>query len=188
VNNIWQGELVRLRGIEPGDWETHFAWDQDSELSRRLDRVFPPKSAEATREWAARTATRDLDGDNYFFEIENRAGELVGSMSTQACNPRNGTFEYGVAVRDEHKRKGYANEAIRLVLRYYFQELRYQKAIAWVYSFNTPSIRLHEALGFQQEGRLRRMIYTDGQWFDNLVFGITMEEFAARYAQPPTIK
>lgn len=188
MSSIWQGELVRLRGIEPSDWEAHFAWDQDSEMSRRLDYVYLPKSAEATRAWANRTATREPDGDNYFFEIENRAGDLVGSISTHFCSPRNGTLEYGIAIRDAHKRKGYAGEAIRLLLRYYFLELRYQKAIAWVYSFNVPSIRLHESLGFQQEGRLRRMTYTDGRWYDNLVFGITAEEFAARYPQPPAVE
>ena len=44
------------------------------------------------------------------------------------------------------------------------------------------SIRLHEKLGFQLEGRLRRMIYTNGQFFDELLFGLTAEEFAARYS------
>ncbi len=33
-------------------------------------------------------------------------------------------------VRREHQRKGYASEAIRLVLRYFFEELRYQKVNA----------------------------------------------------------
>jgi RimJ/RimL family protein N-acetyltransferase len=39
-------------------------------------------------------------------------------------------------------------------------------------------IRLHERLGFRREGCLRRMIYTDGQYFDDLIFGLTAEEFA----------
>ena len=83
-------------------------------------------------------------------------------------------------IRREHQRRGYASEAIALVLRYYFQELRYQKASVRAYSFNEPSIRLHERLGFQLEGRLRREVYTEGRYFDVLVFGMTAEEFAAR--------
>jgi RimJ/RimL family protein N-acetyltransferase len=78
-------------------------------------------------------------------------------------------------------RKGYASEAILLVLRYYFLELGYQKVTATVYSFNTPSISLHERLGFQPEGRVRRTVYTQGQHFDELIFGMTREEFEAQH-------
>lgn len=94
------------------------------------------------------------------------------------------SFSYGVAIRNEHQRKSYASEAIILVLRYYFQELRYQKVTTPVFSFNEASRRLHEQLGFQQEGRLRRKIFTRGQYFDEIVFGMTMEEFTEKYTKP----
>ncbi|WP_268251865.1 hypothetical protein [Litorilinea aerophila] len=32
-------------------------------------------------------------------------------------------------------------------------------------------------MGFRQEGRLRRMIYTGGQFHDVLLLGLTAEEF-----------
>ncbi len=60
------------------------------------------------------------------------------------------------------------------MLRYFFHELRYQKVTAQVYSFNAPSIALHERLGFQVEGRLRRMIFTHGRHFDELLYGMTV--------------
>jgi hypothetical protein len=49
--------------------------------------------------------------------------------------------------------------------------------MAAVYSFNDASIRLHESLGFQREGRWRRMGYSEGQYFDLLFYGLTVEEF-----------
>lgn len=79
----------------------------------------------------------------------------------------------------EHQRHGYATDAVTLLLNYYFRELRYQKVTVFVASFNDPSIGLCLRLGFQQEGQLRRMIYTDGQFFDQLVFGMTSEEYAS---------
>jgi len=69
---------------------------------------------------------------------------------------------------------------ITLVLRYYFRELRYQKATVTVYSFNEASARLHESLGFQLEGRIRRTVFTGRKHCDQLVYGITTEEFGAR--------
>ena len=177
--NFWQGPRIRLRGVEPADWAAHYAWDQDSDLARRLDHVYFPRSEEATKRWAVQAATRDPVGDVFHFEIETRAGDLVGSLGTHACDRRAGTFEYGIAIQPAHQRQGYASEAITLVLRYYFEELRYQKVTAHVYSFNVPSLRLHERLGFQLEARVRRMIYTEGQFFDECIYGLTAEEFAA---------
>jgi RimJ/RimL family protein N-acetyltransferase len=104
-------------------------------------------------------------------------GPFVGTINTHTCDRRCGTFRYGLGILPQHQRKGYASEAIRLVLRYFFEERRYQKVNADVYSFNEPSIRLHESLGFVLEGRLRRVNFTQGQYHDALMFGMTKEEF-----------
>lgn len=178
----WAGAQIRLRAVEPADWETHFLWDQDSETARSLDVVHFPHSQEAVKRWAERASLQEgKTTDDFDFEIETNAGEQVGAIGTHHCERRAGTFSYGVAIRAEHMRKGYASEAILLVLRYFFHELAYQKVTAHVYSFNAPSIALHEHLGFQLEGRLRRMIFTHGQRFDELLYGMTREEFEAQH-------
>ncbi len=174
---FWQGQRVRLRAIEPSDWEQFYEWNFDSDTARQTYYLPFPKSEEATRRWTEREATKEPENDIFRLVIETLSGEMVGTINTHSCDPRNGTFGYGLAIGEKHRRKGYASEAITLVLLYFFQELRYQKATVHVYSFNEPSIRLHEHLGFQLEGRLRRMIYTQGQHFDDLIFGITAEEF-----------
>jgi RimJ/RimL family protein N-acetyltransferase len=46
-------------------------------------------------------------------------------------------------------------------------------------------LRLFEHLHFQQEGCLRRMMFTGGRFFDQKVLGITAEEFAARSSAAP---
>jgi len=76
--NIWTGTLVKLRAFEATDWETHFYWDQDSEMERMLDHIHFPRSKEAAKRWAERASTKEQVGDAYFFEIENLAGEHVG--------------------------------------------------------------------------------------------------------------
>jgi RimJ/RimL family protein N-acetyltransferase len=83
-------------------------------------------------------------------------------------------------VKSGERRRGYAAEAITIVLRYYFEELRYQKAFVGVYSFNEASLGLFARLGFVQEGRQRRMVFTRGRYFDMVWLGMTAEEFAAR--------
>jgi RimJ/RimL family protein N-acetyltransferase len=177
--SIWQGERVRLRAIEPSDWEAYFAWNQDDEQARGVSNIPFPQSAEAVRLWAQQEATRKPEGDAFRFVIENETGEVVGDLTTHNCDARVGSFSYGITIRREHRRNGYAAEAITLVLRYYFRELRYQKATVTIYSFNEASARLHESLGFQLEGRIRRTQFTDGALHDELIYGITTEEFVA---------
>src|SRR5260370_29515602 len=92
-----------------------------------------------------------------------------------------GTFVYGVAIKHEERRKGSGRGAILLMLGYYFHDRRYQKVTVSIYSFNEPSIRLHERLGFQREGQPRRTVYTQGSHYDQLIYGLTVEEFRAAH-------
>jgi RimJ/RimL family protein N-acetyltransferase len=176
----WRGRRVRLRAIEPADWAVYFAWNQDDDQARSLYNVPFPQSEEAARQWAQQESTRKPEDDAFRFVIENEHGEVVGDLTTHDCDRRVGAFSYGISIRQDQRRSGYAAEAIELALRYYFQELRYQKVTVSVYSFNDASIRLHEKLGFQLEGRLRRTVFTNGEHFDELVYGLTVEEFIAR--------
>ena len=183
--NIFQGQLVRLRAVEITDWEVHYQWNLlETDAGRFGDEIWFPQSREAVRTWAEQEAQRGIENDEFRFQIERLDGALVGTINTHSVNRRCGTFGYGVAIMPQHRRCGFAAESIRLVLDYYFHERRFQKANAEVYGFNEPSIRLHERLGFVLEGRLRRMVYTGGQFFDALIYGMTREEFDARYPEP----
>ena len=178
MSYIWQNSIVRLRAVEPGDWPIFRQWDLDSEGARHTYLVPFPQSDESARRWAEREATRNPEGDTFRWVVETPGAEVVGTINTHSCERRNGIFSYGLFIGEKHRRNGYAAGAIKLVHRYYFRELRYQKATVHVFSFNEPSIMLHESLGFKHEGRIRSMVYTDGHFFDEIVLGITAEEFA----------
>ncbi|MCX6022867.1 MAG: GNAT family protein [Chloroflexi bacterium] len=177
--SFWRSANTRLRAVEPSDWQTYLAWNQDDEAARRLYHIPFPESPEAVMHWTEQEAKRMHDSDSFRFVIENRDGHVVGSIGSQNCDRRAGTFSYGINIGKDHRGKGYAAEAILTILRYYFHELRYQKVTVTVYSFNQPSIRLHEKLGFTLEGQLRRMGFTNGRHFDHRLYGLTCEEFAS---------
>jgi RimJ/RimL family protein N-acetyltransferase len=39
---------------------------------------------------------------------------------------------------------------------------------------------MHKKLGFQEEGRRRRQVFFNGEFHDDVLFGMTREEFDAR--------
>ncbi|MBC7527660.1 MAG: GNAT family N-acetyltransferase [Chthonomonadaceae bacterium] len=177
MSNFWQGEKIRLRGVEGEDAATFHRWNLDSERGRWLDFIWPPVSLAHVEEWLKKTTLQALEEDSFHWLIENQEGIPVGSINTHHCNRRAGTFFYGIDIEEAHRRNGYAREAIEMVLRYYFGELRYQKANVHINAENLASIALHERVGFTLEGTLRSMSFSDNRFSDLLWFGMTLEEW-----------
>lgn len=179
--NYWESERIRLRGLEPEDAETFQAWNSDSDMARNLDFLWPPSSLSSVTNWLDIHLKKGFENDEIHCIIETKSGDFIGIINSHDCDKRTGCFQYGLAVQAEQRRKGYASEAICIFIRYFFEELRYQKVTVAVHSFNEASIQLHERFGFQLEGRLRRMLYTNGRYHDQLFYGMTKEEFRERY-------
>lgn len=177
--NFWQGNSIRLRGIEPEDADFFYRWNQETETQQQLDRIWFPSSLERQRQWTAKQSTKAIDDDCYFFVIENLDTAQVGMIHTRECDPQNGHFTYAVALKVEHRRKGYAQEAVNMILNYYFQELRYHKVTVDIFEYNTASVMLHEKLGFSKEGQLRQIRFAEGKYFDLLKYGLLRTEFIA---------
>ncbi len=178
--DFWRGAVVRLRAIETTDVANFLRWNEDSERGRLLDFLWPPQSEAAVRAWVEEQARRKLEGDAYHWVIENAQGDAVGSIATHHCNQRDGVFSYGLDIDCRHRRRGYARAAIGLVLRYYFDHLRYHKASVMVHGDNEASLRLHDRLGFVREGILREQVFTNGVYVDLILFGLTADEFRRR--------
>lgn len=182
--SIWRGRLVRLRAIEPEDWERYWQDSDEDSLSQRSGYfIHFPQSRERARERSRDQSLANLDNaERIQLAIESRKSDaLVGSISAHGLDRRNGTFEYGIGIFREHWRKGYAGEAATLLFRYLFDELRFQKVNATVYEFNESSLGFHRKFGFTEEGRIRRNLFTGGRHYDEYWFGMTAEEFRARH-------
>ncbi|TDB91496.1 N-acetyltransferase [Actinomadura sp. KC216] len=129
-----------------------------------------------------RAGLRAVESDNFLLAITDRQhGGMVGCINTTQADPVAGRFYLGLAVAPEHQRKGYAWEAGILLLGYMFGERRYQKAQAYVHDFNEVSQAGMLAFGATLEGRLRRHDFFAGRYHDNLIFGLTAEEFFAAH-------
>ena len=184
VENLWEGKNIRLRAPTEKDLEGYFLTPEafNTASQRSGDRVLFPVSPEQRKQRMEAFYKQDPAGDEYFLLMEAKDGTTVGNINSHSADRLSGTFSYGIGVRPEFRGKGHASEAIRLLLRYFFDELGYQKCNAHVYDFNPDSMRLHERFGFLLEGRVRRSHYAGGRYCDVFHYGMTREEFHARYA------
>ena len=186
--NHFQGKKVRLRGRTSSDMENDLCKieqnEYDTEIDRLCDYVHLPNSAESRRQSMEEDIKRINRWDNCNLVIETLDCEAVGGITVTEANMVNGTFSYGMGISRAHWRKGYAFEAIQLLLNYYFNELRFHKCNVTVYDYNEGSKELHKALGFAEEGRLRESKYSDGKFHDILLYGITAKEFNRQRKYP----
>jgi len=170
--SYWTGQNLTLRAIQPEDIII-FEF-LDDEILRNMDSIHFPRSANKMSEWVEEQSEED---DEFRFVAVDRDNNIVGLIETFDCDLKNGIFDYYLAVFEPYRGKGYAKEMILMVLRFFFSERAYQKVNTTVYSFNEPSIRLHEKLGFMKEGQLRKIIFTKGAYYDGICYGMTREEF-----------
>ena len=74
----------------------------------------------AVKDWTQKQALARPENDHFQLGIEDSQGVLVGLINTHDVDRRVGIFHCGVAVRGEHRRRGYAAEAILILIRYMF--------------------------------------------------------------------
>jgi RimJ/RimL family protein N-acetyltransferase len=80
--------------------------------------------------------------------------------------------------------RGYGAEASTLFLSYAFGVTGYHKVNLDFWEYNTRAQALHEKLGFVHEGRCRENHWSRGRFRDDVLMGITAEEWWAKHGSP----
>lgn len=169
-----RGERVVLRALERGDLEKCHRWFNDEEVTKYLLRNDPLSMVDEERWFEEMVA----DKSRLVLAIEDENGDLIGDIGFHNIDFRNGTAEIGIVIGEKDKwGKGYGPEAVRLLLKYAFEELRLHRVGSHVFSKNLRSIRLHEKCGFVREGVRRELLFRGGKYCDAILFGILRDEF-----------
>lgn len=176
--NYWQGEHIRLRAVEPEDGEFFYESLTDTSIQNYVSDIRIPMSLQACKDWAMNEAVKGNDRESTTLVIEDNHHNKVGMVDPNSEDRRVGVFTCGLWIKPEFQRKGYATEALNLVLKFYFEQLGYQKFNSGIVSYNTASIKLHEKMGFVYEGRIRRDVLSEGKYYDTILYGLTIEEYS----------
>ena len=178
----WSSERLYIRTLQPEDaealvelmirnravWETVEPERSDSYYTANVQR-----QNLVAAEYAAEL------GQGFVFGIYLQDGDrLIGEASLYEV--RRGPFQsayLGYSIDGERTGNGYATEAVRLLLRFVFAELKLNRIAAGVMPRNTRSIRVLEKLGFQREGLSRQNLRINGAWEDHLQYGLLRDEW-----------
>jgi RimJ/RimL family protein N-acetyltransferase len=178
----YEGDRVYFRPLEIEDEPLLKRWVNDPCNWRTL--MFrPPLNAQREREYIEGQGKSETD---YTFGIVARDGHrLIGSAGLHRVRPIDRRATFGIMIGDRaSQNRGYGSEAVRLTLRFGFEELNLNRIELSVFANNPRAIWCYQKAGFVQEGCLRQACYRNGQYVDEYRFAVLRSEWEETVRDP----
>lgn len=165
-----QGKRIRLWALERFDISQNYHWANDPELIHLTGMNPQPKGLTDIERWFESVL---VSANQRMFTIKMLDGEYIGNVEISDIDWRVGRGEIGLLIGDKrYWDKGVGREAITLMARFGFEELRLHRIEARVLTHNTRAQRVFERCGFQREGVLRGSHYLEGRYHDVVMFSL----------------
>ena len=170
---MYNGALVKLRAYKEEDIERAVQFINDEEVKKLLDSNTPfPMTKWQEEEWIkSRKANTDF---TYDFAIEDlKTGKYIGGCSINECDVKNRTCTIGIMIGDkDYWGNGYGSDALKALNKFIFEEVNMNKIKLKVFSFNSRAIACYKKVGFQEEGILKKELYRNGKYHDEILMAI----------------
>jgi ribosomal-protein-alanine N-acetyltransferase len=167
-----EGKRIYLREVRLSDVnETYYRWMNDPRVTQYLESRFYPNSLENLNEYVK---NRQIDRSNIFLAISIKQDHKhIGNIKLGPIDWIHGFAEIGVIIGEKDQwGKGYASEALRLVVQHAFSELNLHKVTAGAYEPNQASIKAFQKAGFEIEGRRKQHFFYKSNYVDYVLLGI----------------
>ena len=171
---------VYLKSLEYGDAEEMAKNANNDEVAFYIGRPgeFPhPYTKEDASLFIADAARAYAEKSAFHFGIFLNDGTLVGVCGIHTIYYNDLRGEIGYWLGRSYWGKGYAKEALSLLLGFCFNRLRLNKVYVVVLAFNERSIRLLLSSNFSKDGALRQNTLHGDAFVDDLVFSILKKEY-----------
>lgn len=171
-----RGKKVILRAIEEEDLDLLHRWANNPETQDIMGGIHFPSSMEFHKAWFKRLADDQL---NQRFAIDTPDTGIIGISSIINIDWRNNRAWHGVMLGDADIRgKGYGIDAVMATMRYAFDELHFERLDGSMIEYNTASYRFYcDKLGWKEEGRRRNWYFRKGRYWDQILVGITRDDY-----------
>ena len=172
------GKKVFLRSPTSKDKADFIALNR---ASKRFHRglVSPPTTPE---QFAAFLKRSNTETSTCVFICLVTDGSIIGAISVSQIF--RGGFQnayLGYYVGAQYAGQGHMTEALRLVLRYAFKDLKLHRLEANIQPGNVASISLVKRAGFIQEGYSSRYLKVCGRWRDHERWAILADDWKSKH-------
>jgi RimJ/RimL family protein N-acetyltransferase len=184
TDQLFEGQLVRFAPLDAErDAETASRWSHDLEYLRLLSAdiakpLSPFQVKKQYEEWEKDAEKREA----FHFAVRLKEDDrLLGFVRLFRVEWTHATASLQIGIGDRNDRgKGYGTEALRMMLRYAFDELNLYRLAASTAAYNTGAIRFLERAGFVEEVRRRQVVLRAGQRWDMVMLGLLRDEWSIK--------
>lgn len=173
--NTLQGNLVKLRALEPEDLEFLFQIEND-ESFWEISHTQTPFSKYVLKQYLENAHLDIFETKQLRLIIEENSSEKkVGMIDLFDFNPQHKRAGIGILVHPDFQQKGFASEALSLLIQYSFLHLHLHQLYANIMSDNEKSLLLFEKHSFKKVGTKKEWIFSDGKMKDEILFQLIKE-------------
>ena len=183
------GERVMLRSLRPTDGGAMAIAIDESRLE--LSPFLPWQKGMRTDDdaiaFCTREAARWLLREHLTFGVFDRiGGGYLGGIDLKIRDWELRSFETGYWLRTSVTGQGLMTEAVRVLIRFAFEEMAARRLVITCDSTNSGSAAIPTRLGIPQEAHLRKdRLGPDGTLHDTLLFALTDDDYRAGQGQAP---
>lgn len=151
-------------------------WEQDPKVTRFFTINEGRDYEEITREFIIRT--EDLSQRQFTICIKN-SNEPIGRIYVSNINSHYDSLDITrIYIADIINRgKGYGEEALRLILKWAFDEMKAERVTLDYFVGNEIAANLYEKVGFKKEGVMRHGGKKNGKYVDMCLMSMLKEEY-----------
>ncbi len=181
-NSLFTGADICLGPVDmEKDPAVESRWTHDADYLRAFGVVPVRPRTAAQIKSRYQEDERAMDEKQNLFRFAIRAMEddrLLGFARLTWLDWTHGSARLALAIGDPADRgKGYGTQALRLVLRYAFQELNLFRLSAMLPAYNEGAQRFFRQAGFTIDARRREALHRDNRRWDLLHMGLLRDEW-----------
>ncbi|MHA4044065.1 GNAT family N-acetyltransferase [Bacillus cereus] len=122
------------------------------------------------------------DSSRYDFAIcLQSTEEMIGELSILDIDEENKRAGFRISMLSiALTGQGYGTEAIKIVLRFVFEQLSLNRLQLEVFSHNLRGIKAYEKVGFAKEGTLRQSLFYNDTYSDGIIMAILKSDYIER--------
>ena len=98
-------------------------------------------------------------------------------MTLYGADVRTRSATLAAMIGREHLGRGYGSDAVRVLVRYGFQETGLHRIELATAAFNDRALATYRAAGFVEEGRRRQVCFHDGRFHDEVLMSLLAAEW-----------